>query len=338
MRVITGAARGRRLLEPQGMAVRPTTDMVKEAMFNIIQFDIEGRRVLDLFAGTGQLGIECLSRGARECVFVDESARSVRLVRANLERCNMSARVEQTDSIAFLSRAGKFDLILLDPPYDSNLLENALEVIRNVDILNDGGIIVCESRKEKILPELAAPYRRALERSYGKVRLTVYKKDNCPGSFDPMTLGHLNIVRRTSRIFERVVVLVMVNANKRSPMFTIDERVDMIKRIVSPFPNVSVETYDGLLAEYAKRYGEAVIVKGLRAGTDFENEFQMAQINKTINPGLETMFLTSSEKYTFLSSSVVRELAGYGADLSDFVPREIIDEVLAKAQGGKKNG
>ena len=90
----------------------------------------------------------------------------------------MSARVEQTDSIAFLSRAGKFDLILLDPPYDSNLLENALEVIRNVDILNDGGIIVCESRKEKILPELAAPYRRALERSYGKVRLTVYKKDN----------------------------------------------------------------------------------------------------------------------------------------------------------------
>ena len=178
MRVITGAARGRRLLEPQGMAVRPTTDMVKEAMFNIIQFDIEGRRVLDLFAGTGQLGIECLSRGARECVFVDESARSVRLVRENLERCNMSARVEQTDSIAFLSRAGKFDLILLDPPYDSNLLENALEVIRNVDIVNDGGIVVCESRKEKILPELAAPYRRALERSYGKVRLTVYKKDN----------------------------------------------------------------------------------------------------------------------------------------------------------------
>ena len=178
MRVITGTARGRKLLEPEGMAIRPTTDMVKEALFNIVQFDIEGRRVLDLFAGTGQLGIEALSRGAAEAVFCDESAKSVKLVRANLERCNMSARVEQTDSIAFLSRAGKFDLILLDPPYDSNLLENALEVIRNVDILNDGGIIVCESRKEKILPELAAPYRRALERSYGKVRLTVYKKDN----------------------------------------------------------------------------------------------------------------------------------------------------------------
>ena len=94
----------------------------------------------------------------------------------------------------------------------------------------------------------------------------------------------------------------------------------------------------GLLAEYAKQYDDAVIVKGLRASTDFENEFQMAQINKMINPALETMFLTSSEKYTFLSSSMVRELAGYGADLSEFVPREIIDEVLARAQGGKCNG
>ena len=147
----------------------------------------------------------------------------------------------------------------------------------------------------------------------------------CPGSFDPITLGHLNIVRRTSRIFERVIVLAMVNANKSRPMFTLEERVDMIKRVVTQYGNVEVATYDGLLAEYAKQFDHAVIVKGLRASTDFENEFQMAQINKMINPALETMFLTSSEKYTFLSSSMVRELAGYGADLSEFVPREIID-------------
>ena len=160
----------------------------------------------------------------------------------------------------------------------------------------------------------------------------------CPGSFDPMTLGHLNIVRRTSRIFEKVVVLVKVNATKKTPMFTIDERVDMIRRITAGYPNVTVDTFDGLLAEYAKRYEHAIIVKGLRAGTDFENEFQMSQINKMINPALETMFLTSSEKYTFLSSSVVRELASYGADLSEFLPREIIDEVLLRARGGKRNG
>ena len=162
----------------------------------------------------------------------------------------------------------------------------------------------------------------------------------CPGSFDPITLGHLNIVRRASRIFERVVVLVMVNAAKPSPMFSIAERADMIRRVTAGMGNVEADTCDGLLAEYAKRFEHPVVVKGLRASTDFEAEFQMAQINNAINPGLETMFLTSSEKYTFLSSSVVRELAAYGSDLSDFVPREIIDEVLAKSRthGGKTNG
>lgn len=161
----------------------------------------------------------------------------------------------------------------------------------------------------------------------------------CPGSFDPITLGHLNIIRRTANIFDNVVVLVLYNANKRSPMFTIEERTQMIWRVVSRFENVAVDCYDGMLAEYARQFDDAVIVKGLRANMDFENEFQMAQINKTINPGLETMFLTSSEKYTFLSSSVVKELANYGADLSQFVPQELIEEVLEKARTGRmKNG
>ena len=157
----------------------------------------------------------------------------------------------------------------------------------------------------------------------------------CPGSFDPITLGHLNIIRRTARIFDEVVVLVMFNASKTSPMFTIDERVEQIGRVVAHLSNVTVESYGGLLAEYARRFEHPVIVKGLRASTDFENEFQMAQINKSINPALETMFLTSSEKYTFLSSSMVRELASYGADLSTFVPREVIGDVQKKAKRGK---
>ncbi|HIS44302.1 MAG TPA: pantetheine-phosphate adenylyltransferase [Candidatus Scatomorpha merdigallinarum] len=160
----------------------------------------------------------------------------------------------------------------------------------------------------------------------------------CPGSFDPITLGHLNILRRTARLFDRVVVLVMYNPTKKSPMFSIDERVKMVRRVVKPLHNVEVDTYSGLLAEYAKRFDHAIIVKGLRATTDFEYEFQMAQVNKMINPNLETMFLTASEKYTFLSSSAVRDLAGFGADLSKFVPREIIDDVIARAQGGKRNG
>lgn len=162
----------------------------------------------------------------------------------------------------------------------------------------------------------------------------------CPGSFDPITLGHLNIIRRSSRIFERVVVLVMNNATKKAYMFTAEERVDMIRRAVASFPNVEVDTFDGLLADYAKRFDDAVIVKGLRAAMDFEYEFQMAQVNKTVNPKLDTMFLTASEKYTFLSSSVVKELASYGADIAPFLPREIIKDVeeRARAIGGRSNG
>lgn len=158
----------------------------------------------------------------------------------------------------------------------------------------------------------------------------------CPGSFDPITLGHLNIIRRTAQIFDEVIVLIAVNASKTSPMFTIEEREDMVRRAVARYPNVRVESASGLLAEYARQYKGAVVVKGLRAASDFEYEFQMNLINKKINPELETMFLTSSEKYTFLSSSIVREMAKYGADLSGFVPNEIIEDIQNKAKQWRK--
>ena len=153
-----------------------------------------------------------------------------------------------------------------------------------------------------------------------------------PGSFDPITLGHLNIIRRASRIFDRVVVCVMYNSTKTSPMFSVEERVDMVRRAVAKYPNVTVDSSDGLLAEYARQFDGAVVVKGLRAASDFEYEFQMNLINKKINPEMETMFLTSSEKYTFLSSSIVREMARYDADLTGLVPDEIIDEIREKAK------
>lgn len=150
-----------------------------------------------------------------------------------------------------------------------------------------------------------------------------------PGSFDPITLGHLNIIRRAAQIFDRVVVCVMKNREK-TPLFTIEERVALVQKVTARFPNVEVATTDMLLAEYAKLYDGAVIVKGLRAVSDFDYEFQIALINKKMNPELDTLFLTASEKYTFLSSTVVKEMAAYGADLSEFVPVEIIGDVLEK--------
>ena len=154
----------------------------------------------------------------------------------------------------------------------------------------------------------------------------------CPGSFDPITLGHLNIIRRAAKIFDHVVVVCMVNAEKKSPLFTLEERVELIRRVVKRFPNVTVDTSSQLLAEYAKQFEPAVLVKGLRAVSDYESEAQMALINKKMNPNLETVFLTSSEKYTYISSSVVKEMARYGTDLRKFVPMEILDDVIGKTR------
>ena len=160
-----------------------------------------------------------------------------------------------------------------------------------------------------------------------------------PGSFDPVTSGHLNIIRRAAQIFDRVIVCVMVNAGK-NPMFTQAERVDFIRRVTEDIPNVEVDASSELLADYARKKGSTVIVKGLRAGSDFENEFQMAMINRKINPQLDTLFLTADHQYMSLSSSTVKELAAYNVDLSDFLPEQIILDFLNRVstiqQGGNR--
>ena len=159
-----------------------------------------------------------------------------------------------------------------------------------------------------------------------------------PGSFDPITSGHLNIIRRAAKIFDKLIVCVMVNAGK-CPMFTLEERVELIRRVTADIDNVEIDCSSELLAEYAQRKGSCVIVKGLRAGSDFENEFQMALINHKINPELDTMFLTAESQYMYLSSSTVKELGNYNVDLSDFLPSQIIPDfkkrMNEKRQGGQ---
>lgn len=147
-----------------------------------------------------------------------------------------------------------------------------------------------------------------------------------PGSFDPVTLGHLNIIKRASQCFEKLVVCVMVNSAKHTT-FTSAERVELLRRATARFPNVEVDESGDLLALYARERKAHVVVRGLRAVSDFEQEVQMALANRKLNPRLETVFLASSEKYTYLSSTIVKEMARYGADLSEFVPREIVEDV-----------
>ena len=152
-----------------------------------------------------------------------------------------------------------------------------------------------------------------------------------PGSFDPVTLGHLNIIKRAAVCFDKLIVCVMVNSEKvNRGLFTPEERVELLRRSTARFPNVEADCSSTLIAEYARQKRACTLVKGLRAVSDYENELQMALINRKLNPRLETMFLPSSAKYTYVSSSMVKEMARYGAELSDFVPREIIGDVQRK--------
>lgn len=146
-----------------------------------------------------------------------------------------------------------------------------------------------------------------------------------PGSFDPVTKGHLNIIERASELFDHLIVCVIHNCSK-TPMFTLEERKDQLRRVTEHLGNVTVDAYDGLLAEYAKAHNCCTIVKGLRAGSDFEKEFQMAMINRKLNPELDSLFLTAEHQYMYLSSSAVKELGYYQADLTDFLPPAITEE------------
>jgi pantetheine-phosphate adenylyltransferase len=162
-------------------------------------------------------------------------------------------------------------------------------------------------------------------------------KDNiaiCPGSFDPIAIGHLDIISRCSKMFGKVIVVVMSNVYKTGGSFTVDERVEMIKKSVVGLPNVEVDHYEGLLADYAAQKKASVIVKGLRAVTDFEYEFQMALTNKKLNPDVETVFLTTSAENMYLSSSMVKQIASMGGDVTEFVPQAIHEDIIKRLKKG----
>lgn len=155
----------------------------------------------------------------------------------------------------------------------------------------------------------------------------------CPGSFDPVTLGHLDIIKRASKMFGKVYIAVLVNSSK-TPSFSIEERIELLSDTVKGLDNVEIVSFEGLLAEYCRQHGVDAIVKGLRAVSDFDYEFQMAMANKKINPGLETIFLTADSDSMYLSSSMVREIGSMGGDISNFVPECVHDRIVKKL---KKN-
>ena len=345
MRVIAGTARGTRLA-PVPDGVRPTSDRVRESVFNSLGQFFEGGRVLDLYAGTGALGIEALSRGCERAVFVERDRRARAAIRRNLERTGFAGRAEIVGGEVELQLgrlAGPYSLIFADPPYRIAAAEVGGILYRLGALLGPGGRVVVESGEA--LAE-GPGGKKGVTRRYGGTFVTVFDRSEltmivavCPGSFDPVTMGHLDIVRRASKIFDHVVVAVGGNLRK-APRLPAVERARLIEKVTADLENVSVEVMEGLLVDFAREQGAQVIVKGLRAVSDFESEFEQAQLNRTMFPELETVFIMASAEHSFLSSSAVREIASLGGEVRGLVPEGILETVrqIYSGSDGKIQG
>jgi pantetheine-phosphate adenylyltransferase/16S rRNA (guanine(966)-N(2))-methyltransferase RsmD len=336
MRVIAGSARGTNLA-PVPRGVRPTADRVRESVFNSLGQFFEGGAVLDLYAGTGTLGIEALSRGFERAVFVERDKKVRAVISENLRRTRLGDKAdiiggEAQAVLATLERRGEsFDLIFADPPYRIAAAEVGGILHRLRSLLAPGGRVVIESGEA---PVEVAGGRKGVTRRYGGTFITILGRSEltmivavCPGSFDPVTTGHLDVIRRASKIFDHVVVAVGANRRKQQARLSAVERARLIEKVTADLENVSVEIMEGLLVDFAREQGAGAIVKGLRAVSDFESEFEQAQLNRTMFPALETVFIMASAEHSFLSSSAVREIASLGGDVRGLVPDGILETV-----------
>jgi pantetheine-phosphate adenylyltransferase/16S rRNA (guanine(966)-N(2))-methyltransferase RsmD len=334
VRVIAGTARGTRLA-PVPRGVRPTSDRVRESVFNSLGQFFDGD-VLDLYAGTGALGIEALSRGSERAVFVEKDRRALGVIRENLRRARVADRAEVVAGDVgrvldrMLTDGRQFNLIFADPPYRIAATEVEGVMSRLGALLAPGGRVVIESGEA---PAAGTIGKKGVTRRYGGTYVTILERSEitmilavCPGSFDPVTTGHLDIIRRASNVFDHVVVAVGANLRKKSRLPAV-ERARLIEKVTAEMENVSVEVMDGLLVNFAREQGAQVIVKGLRAVSDFESEFEQAQLNRTMYPELETVFIMASAEHSFHSSSAVREIASLGGDVHGLVPDAILETV-----------
>lgn len=375
MRIITGSAKGKRLLTLEGETTRPTSDRIKEAMFSSIQFDIEGRRVLDLFAGCGQLGLEALSRGAASAMFVDASSDAIALVKKNIaatgfrEKC----RTLVSDYRNYLRKAGgkvaPFDLVFLDPPYAMQACTDALCRLVREDLLAPGALVVMECGEEVPAPEKAGTFEVLKSTRYGKktgIEILLYrgkgkkeekaegesvptaeiavtevavpeaektlveessrekKKERVilPGTYDPVTLGHLDIIRRAAAEYEEVFVTVFVNPDK-TPLFSLSDRLAMLMLATDDLDNVLVTESAGLVIDYMRDHHIRRIVKGYRNDADLAYEEKQAEWNAE-HGGVTTDLLPCEKELRDVSSTLARRLLAEGGDLSGILPEKVL--------------
>lgn len=334
MRIIAGKFKGRSLITMKDKSIRPTTDRVKESIFNLLQGYVEDAKVLDLFAGSGALGIEAISRGASSVVFADRSNDSIETVNTNLKKVNGKVTVIRKDflsTIDYLSaRKEKFDIIFLDPPYKQGLEVVAIEKIEESGILAEDGIIVVERSREDVPLSLPSGYRSLTERYYGSVTVVLVQKATAcavTGTFDPFTLGHKYLVEKALENFDEVHVVVLINPDKKTTM-TAEKRVKLIETSVRRMGGiVKVAYYEGLAIDYCKQNDIQYIIRGIRNEKDFDYEKEMANWNKE-NGDITTILIPAKD--CEISSTLVREKLANNEEITGLVDEEILNSLMRR--------
>ena len=331
MRVVAGKYRGIVLSEFKGDEVRPTADRVKENLFNIIGSKIVGKSFLDLFCGTGGMGIEALSRGTSEVIFVDKSKDSASLTEKNLAKIKEDNKVILSDGLSFLTRTNKkFDFIFIDPPYASDLGINALKIIADRDLLTENGVAIFE-HEEKFDSKISK-LELFDERKYGRVYLSFLRKrqeKKCiyAGTFDPITTGHVAIINKALERYDKVIVGILVNPDKK-PTASKEQRKSLIEKVFEKDDRVLVESHDGYLVDFAKKHNATDYVRGIRNQSDFIYEEKIRILNEQLDPNIKTIYINSPSGNENLSSSKVRELIKDGKDVKGLIPDCILEELV----------
>lgn len=330
MRVVAGKYKGKKLAEFEGNAIRPTSDRAKEGLFSSLQFELANKVFYDGFCGSGAIGIEALSRGAKEVIFTDLSINSCKLCNKNLESVKATNRAINIDCNEYLKTTNKkFDIIFLDPPYRLDDGNNAIQTIVSRQLLNENGLVVYEHN---------SPYNTINKglfvekvKKYGIAYFTFLRKVNSDvcvfaGSFDPITIGHIQIVESALKTFKKVIVAVGDNENKQ---YTFDKltRLNFAKNVFCNNERVQVVAFDGLLVDFLKQNKVTSNVRGIRNEKDFEYEQKMLDYNKTLYPEIENVYINCKQEYSQISSTLVRLNLKEKKSIKGLVCDSIINEV-----------
>ena len=325
MRVISGKYRGKRLNSPIGNDVRPTGDKVKESIFNVIQFDVAESRFLDLFCGSGSMGIEAISRGASYPLFADVSKSSLALTQGNLKGISEAYKLVNRDfRDALYSAEGKWDFIFVDPPYKTDYIESICQIVKDRAMLAENGYIIYEhSDKQYKLPDGMYIAKR---KSFGIVTVDYIAisrgKTALAGSYDPITKGHLDVLDKALEEYDEAVILLACNPDKLY-LFSLEQRLEFARVAVKYYLNVTVDVCDGFVYEYCKSNGIDKVYRGFRNQEDLKYEEDMAKFNA--EHGLRTQLVEGIRE---ISSSLIREKLKNGEDIKKYLPDGVAKEVV----------